>query len=224
MRLHHPRAEPARYLQRVLVLADGLAGDDVLGALQQGSPGDGGVGQGLLAVVAPGPVRVRGLHHDGHLVAGHLDGLVHAGQPGARPEGSGCGGPGPPVAVLLKEDLLALVSHGLRVPRGAWKLDAVAIVVPVVGEVRGPLVNGRHVQDVGLVGVWSADQRGELIWPKKGWRPSSKATKSCITPLQAANISHYTFYDLALIVKVISLSASFTHGHRKHVGAKFSYS
>lgn len=162
------------YLQRVLVLADGLAGDDVLGALQQGPPGDGGVGQGLLphGVIAPGPsgVRVRGLHHDGHLITRDLDGLVHAGQrpPGARPEGSGCGGPGPSVAVLLKEDLLALVSHCLRVPRGAWKLDTVAIVIPIVGEVRGPVVNGWHVQDVGLVGVWPANQRGELIWPKKG--------------------------------------------------------
>lgn len=174
MRLRHPSAETARYLQRVLILADGLAGDDVLGALQQRSPGDGGLAQGLLphAVVAPGParVRVRGLHHDGHLVARDLDGFVHAGQrlPGSRPEGSGCGGSRPPVAVLLEEDLLPLVSHCLRVPRGAWKLDTVAVVIPVVREVRGPLVNGRHVQDVGLVGVWSANQCGEIIWPRKG--------------------------------------------------------
>lgn len=155
-------------------MADGLAGDDVLGALQQGPPGDGGVGQGLLprAVVAAGPAGVRegGLHHDGHLVPRDLQGLVHAGQraPRARPERSGGGGARPPVAVLLEEHLLALVPHGLRVPRGGWKLDAVAVVVPVVGEVRGSLVNGRHVQDVGLVGVWSADQRGELVWTKKG--------------------------------------------------------
>lgn len=161
------------YLQRVLVLADGLAGDDVLRALQQWSPGDGGVRKRLLArVVAPGPagVRVRGLHDDGHLVARDLDGFIHAGQrpPGSRPQGGGCGGSRPPVAVLLEEDLLALVSYGLRVPRGAWQLDPIAIVIPVVGEVRGLLVDGRHVQDVGLVGVWSADQRGELIWPKEG--------------------------------------------------------
>lgn len=115
-------------------------------------------------------MRVRGLHDDGHLVSWDLDGFIHAGQrpPGSGPEGSGCGGSRPPVPVLLEEDLLPLVSYCLRVPRGAWKLDTVAIVIPIVREVGGPVVNGRHVQDVGLVGVWSANQRGELIWPKKG--------------------------------------------------------
>ena len=65
--------------------------------------------------------------------------------------------------MLLKEDLLTLVSYCLWVPRSAWKLDTVSIVIPIVCEVRGPLVNGRYVENVGLVGMRSGNQCGKLI-------------------------------------------------------------
>lgn len=65
--------------------------------------------------------------------------------------------------MFLQDNLLTLVSHCLGVPRGAWKLDTVSIVIPIVCEVRGPLVNGRYVENVRLVGVRSGNQRGKLI-------------------------------------------------------------
>jgi len=157
------------YLQSVFILADWLTWDDVFGALQQRPPRDGCLRKSFLTggVVAPGPtgVRVWRFDYDRHLVPRDFNCFIYIWwlPPWPRPKGSCCSGYRPSVAVLLKEDLLTLVSYCLWVPRSAWKLDTVSIVIPIVCEVRGPLVNGRYVENVGLVGMRSGNQCGKLI-------------------------------------------------------------
>lgn len=157
------------YLQSIFILADWLTWDDVLRAFQQWPPRDGRLRKSFLTcgVVAPGPtgVRVWRFDYDRHLVPRDFNSFIYIWRLPSwpRPKGSCCSGYRPSVAMLLKDNLLPLVAYCLWVPRGAWKLDTVSIVIPIVCEVRGPLVNGRYVENVRLVGVRSGNQRGKLI-------------------------------------------------------------